>query len=141
MYAVITAEGRLAYLGECQDQALATFNSKEGVSLHQVDSPEELNALLDKDDAVRAVVDDTTETFKALVDKLDELGLNKDLASKVSENSTYLLGEAKSLGVKGMKAVGEGFVALGELLRKASAEEKKEEECGHSTCCNHHHDH
>jgi hypothetical protein len=138
MYAVITTEGRLAYLGECQDQALATFNSKEGASLHQVDSPEELNVLLGKSDVVGSVVDRTSETFNALVQKLDEIGLNKNLAAKVADNGHYLLGEARSLGVKGMKAVGEGFVALGELLRKASDEEKHKDCCGGGCSAEHH---
>lgn len=130
MYAVITG-GRLSYLGECQDEALDTFNSKPNSSLHLVESQEELDELLDTEVDVAAIVSDS---FTSLVGKLSELGVNQDLPSKLRDNSVKLMGEAKSLGVKGMKAVGEGFVALGELLRKASAE-TTEDCCGDPKCC------
>lgn len=115
MYAVIT-EGRLSYLGECQDQALATFNAKPNSTLHSVEDHEELDVLLQKQSTK------TSDVFDELIEKLDELGINEDFADKIRDNGVKLVGEVKSLGIKGMQAVGEGFVALGELLRKSSEE-------------------
>jgi hypothetical protein len=134
MYAVIT-EGRLSYLGECRDEALATFNSKPNSTLRSVENVDELNDLLDIEEI--DIEEELSEGFQVLVQKLDELGLNQNLVETVKSNGAKLVGEAKSLGIKSMKAVGEGFVALGELLRNAT----KDEECHEEDCCLHKHEH
>jgi hypothetical protein len=140
MYAVFT-NGGLSYLGECQDQALSTFNSKPGSTLHQVSDLDELHELVEEHNLSACAEDpgvdfqqNVSEAFQTVVNKLDEWGINKALAEKVRDGGEKLVGEARSLGIQGMKTVGEGFVALGELLRKAS----KDDDCGgdnHGGCC------
>jgi hypothetical protein len=147
MYAVVSG-GLLLYLGDCRDNAMTYFNDNECMtpSLHTVADITQLATLLDHDNRVVAQVDDplnqvgntVSSAFKGLVDQLDQLGVNQDLATKVMNNGEKLVGEAKSLGVKGMNVVGEGFVALGELLRKASTEEKQKAETNgtvNHSCC------
>jgi hypothetical protein len=56
------------------------------------------------------------------------LGINQDLAEKVYQNSEKVIAEVRYIGVRGMKAVGEGFIALGDLLKKAGDEQEHEEE-------------
>jgi hypothetical protein len=62
------------------------------------------------------------------IQNLDELGINQDLAEKVYQNSEKVIAEVRYIGVRGMKAVGEGFIALGDLLKKAGDEQEHEEE-------------
>lgn len=128
MFAVISNEG-LEFLGNAHNEALDALETNPGSTLHSVANLEELELALTKEKVKRELSD----AFRGLTDKLDELGINEDLAKKVRENGKKLVGEVKSLGVRGMKAVGEGFVALGELLRKAGVE--KEEDTDDETHC------
>ncbi len=130
MYAVF-AEGRLAYLGNCQDEALKVFNAKPNANLHTVQNMAEVDYLLHdyqaglEDDTTNPTMeDDLSDAFQTVIDKLDEWGINKNMADKVREGGEKLVGEARSLGVRGMRTVGDGFIALGELLRRASEDEQ-----------------
>lgn len=158
MYAVLNG-GFLVYLGNCQDEALKHLkNGGNSATMRHVDSLEDLVNLIDVEnvtvgatdevaEAINGMTDTLSSAFKGLVDKLNEVGDTQDLAAKVKSSSEKLVGEAKSLGARGMKVVGEGFVALGDLLRKASATEGKKEACqsnGHDPshhCCGGHGDH
>lgn len=159
MYAVLTG-GFLVYLGNNQDEAMKHLKNGGNVAvMKHVDSLEDLVNLIEVEnvtvgvtpDEVAEAINDMTDTlssaFKGLVDKLNEVGNTQDLAAKVKSSSEKLVGEAKSLGARGMKVVGEGFVALGDLIRKAGVDEGKKEACqsnGHDPshhCCGGHGDH
>ena len=61
-----------------------------------------------------------------LFDKLDEMGFNIENATELTETlkgrSKKVANQVRSLGIKGMKAVGEGFIALGDLLKSAEGD-------------------
>lgn len=152
MYAVF-AHQSLVYLGNCRDEALLFVDSNAGASLHSVSDLVDLSNLFDEqvlgyelEDEVeftaQTVGDQLSDAAHVVVQKLDSLGINaenaEDLAKKLKDGGEKTLAEVRSLGIKGMKAVGEGFVALGELLRKADAK-KEAEECDKSGgCCGGH---
>lgn len=123
MFAVIF-DGRLLYAGHSQSEALliceANFNSK----LIHCESVAELEEIL----APKEVMEDTedfSQLLSELVAKLDELGINEELADRVIATGEEVIGEIKAIGSRGMKTVGEGFIALGELLRGQSETDRK----------------
>jgi hypothetical protein len=144
MYATIHS-GTVIYLGVCRDTAYEAAHEDDDV--FQVNTLEELaialrpKEIMDEAEAVlNAAEAEYSRAFDKLVNKLDECGINKELAEKIKANGEKLVGEAKSLGIRGMRAVGSGFVALGDLLRKAGEKEEEEikERAGdHHDCCGH----
>lgn len=121
---LVTCQNQIRYLGECRDKAIEAFNANQGASLQFLNSGDELNTAL-RDDK------DPSDAFKSLIDRLDGLGVNQELAAKIKDNGVKLFGEAKSLGVRGLKVVGEGFVAIGELLKGAG----EDQPCSRPHCC------
>ena len=65
-----------------------------------------------------------------LLRKLEALGITAENADKltkqVREHSDKAIAEVRSLGIRGMKAVGDGFIAFGDLLRKAAKDDDDE---------------
>jgi hypothetical protein len=137
MYAVVT-EGAVVYLGPCPGlakQVAEDYSDEllgEVATVVEVVNLDELAAAMNppETDKVADLVEKGVVLLDSLVEKLDKLGVNKDLADKVRTNSEKVVAEVKTLGVNGMKAVGEGFVALGDLLRKAEGKG-----CGKPDCC------
>jgi hypothetical protein len=127
MYAVIF-ERKPIYLGTEPGKAIDVFNSTAGSELHKIESLEQLSGLVEENPKNFQVQDQLSEAAQRLVQKLDELGINQDLAEKVYQNSEKVIAEVRYIGVRGMKAVGEGFIALGDLLKKAGDEQAHEEE-------------
>jgi hypothetical protein len=102
--------------------------SSQGVyTMVQVDSIEELMAKM----MPESEQDEQDDLVAELLQKLDDLGLTPENAEKftkqVQEQSEKAIAEVRSLGIRGMKAVGDGFIAFGDLLRKAAKEDKPEE--------------
>lgn len=64
-----------------------------------------------------------SETLKKAVNQLNELGVNEKLVDNVVTKANSLVGEVRSLGIKGMKTVGESFIDIGNLLK--SVDDKK----------------
>ena len=127
MYAVIF-ERKPIYLGTEPGKAIDVFNSKAGSELHKIESLEQLSGLVEENPKNFQVQDQLSEAAQRLVQKLDELGINQDLAEKVYQNSEKVIAEVRYIGVRGMKAVGEGFIALGDLLKKAGEEQEHEDD-------------
>lgn len=126
MYAVIF-EKKPIYLGTEPGKAIDVFNSTAGSELHKIESLEQLSGLVEENPKNFQVQDQLSEAAQRLVQKLDELGINQDLAEKVYQNSEKVIAEVRYIGVRGMKAVGEGFIALGDLLKKAGDEQEHED--------------
>jgi len=63
-----------------------------------------------------------------VLNKLDGLGLNAEnverFTQQVQEQGEKAVAEVRSLGIRGMQVVGDGFVALGDLLKKAADKDK-----------------
>ena len=95
MYAVIS-QGAVVYLGN--------------------DSLKAARVLGEFGDETRMVV---VETLEGLVQSL-ESGVEKLKKADVEELSDELVAQVQTLGIKSMKVVGDRFVALGDLLRKAA---------------------
>lgn len=76
------------------------------------------------DDLAKHVMPETEEV-DVLADVLEKLEKLVDpanaekFAAQIQEHSGKVVAEVKSMGIAGMKAVGDGFVALGDLIRKA----------------------
>lgn len=144
MYAVFTHKC-LLHLGRCQEEALSVFNDNPGTTLHQVENLEQLEKVFSvlnavevtaEEDPLEVLSEQLSDAANFVVQKLDELGVNAEnaesLSKKLKDGGDKTFAEVKSLGIKGMQAVGEGFVALGDLLRKSG----KKEECNdHKGCC------
>lgn len=68
------------------------------------------------------------DVLAEVLKKLEEL-VSPETAEKfavqIQEQTGKVVAEVKSMGITGMKAVGDGFIALGDLIRKAG--ETKEE--------------
>jgi len=86
------------------------------------------------EDLAKAIMMQKEETPEELVDellrKLEALGITAENADKltkqVREHSDKAIAEVRSLGIRGMKAVGDGFIAFGDLLRKAAKDDDDE---------------
>jgi hypothetical protein len=69
-------------------------------------------------------VDVLNDVLKKLEELVDPANAEK-FAAQIQEQTGKVVAEVKSMGIAGMKAVGDGFVALGDLLRNSANEEKK----------------
>lgn len=68
------------------------------------------------------------DVLAEVLKKLEELvspETAEKFAAQIQEQTGKVVAEVKSMGITGMKAVGDGFIALGDLIRKAG--ETKEE--------------
>lgn len=68
------------------------------------------------------------DVLAEVLKKLEELvspETAEKFAAQIQEQTGKVVAEVKSMGITGMKAVGDGFIALGDLIRKAG-ETKKE---------------
>jgi hypothetical protein len=127
MYAVVF-ENTLLYLGEDQALALETFRSKPKSSIHNIDSVDKLKdiGVVDSPEVDQFIEQEFSEAIQKVFNKLEEFGLSSDLPAKIQENSERVVAEVRHIGIKGMRTVGEGFIALGDLLNKIAKEESKD---------------
>lgn len=117
MYAVILNRG-LFYLGNDYDKAIRIHQKHKNSCLHYEITLNELSSILGFTEP--EVTDEhLSQAVQCLVQKLKDLGIKVDVTDKVKESSEKVLAEVKFVGLRGMKTVGDGFVALGDLLRKA----------------------
>lgn len=130
-YYAVFSNGAMIHFGSNQKEALAYL--KGNATLVSVNSLEDLLCAFESHwiaSQVRKEDDnDLSNAFTSLLDRLDRMGINEenaeDMMSKLKENSKKVVSEAKSLGVQGMKAVGEGFIALGDLLVSTGKDKDK----------------
>jgi len=129
MFAVIIDKA-IVYLGPDNQKAVELFNSKkaeEEASLINVSTLDELAFALQEMQSRNEFSDAIDKVFQML----DEAGINEKTVEEVTavlkDKGDAAITEVKHLGIKGMAAVGEGFVAIGDLLKKASQPETPEE--------------
>ena len=148
MYAVIT-DGAIHYLGNdviVAGEVLEQVEGKSRRTLVSVSTLEELASIYsnaqadlkgdpkipDIDEDIADITEGLSEAAQRVIDYLNEAGLNAENAERISEsvvmNSKATIAEVRSLGIKGMKTVGDRFLALGELIRKAAEDEAHEKE-------------
>jgi hypothetical protein len=127
MYAVVL-EKTLLYLGEDQSLALETFRSNPKSSIHNIESIDKLKdiGVIESPEADQFIEQEFSDAIQRILNKLEEFGLSSDLPEKIQANSEKVIAEVRHIGIKGMKTVGEGFIALGDLLNKIAKEEDKE---------------
>lgn len=125
MYAVIVNKN-IVYLGSDKQRALGFYTEAAAIEkcFAEVNSLEELEVMLQP--MVQA--ESLSEAASRVLDALHDAGFNKedlrDMTRRIKANGEKAVAEVRSLGIKGMKAVGEGFIALGDLLRKAGEDEE-----------------
>ena len=131
MYAVLKGK-EIVYMGDDSTIAVSKFqlHEKDAIpaQLVQVKDLQELLVILSPKaempagPAPKQEDDVFSEAAKALFETLDELGLNSDTTDRVVSDIKKNIAEVRSLGIDAMKAVGDGFVAFGDLLRKTGEE-------------------
>jgi hypothetical protein len=128
MYAVFQ-DGVVFYVGSDAVVAAQILQSQgSAASMVTVDSLEELADLTSTKDNP---FDGLSQAAARLLQILDDSGLNAETMEKTTEKlrsqGEKAVAQVRSLGIQGMKTVGDGFVALGDLLRKASETPEKSE--------------
>lgn len=129
MYAVL-AEGAIYYLGNCRDTALGVLESKDGATLSNISTLNGLAAAFEACSKPECTEEDAPSRLDEVLRKLDDIDLNgntEEVLNRVREGGEKLIGQVRSLGLRGMKATGEGLAAIGDLLQQASAEEESSE--------------
>lgn len=126
MYAVL-ANKTIHYVGTDKDLAKEIFESKIGASLVNVNTLSELASFYDSSTkAEETPFDGLSEAAERVLDMLDDLGVNErsveEVVETLKDKGQSAVAEVRHLGIKGMQTVGESFVALGDLLKKASEE-------------------
>lgn len=117
----VLADGCVLYLGN--DEATVNFlmggakNDSSDVEVREVYTLEDLASYFEEEEE-----DPVADSLDRLLQRLEELDVD-EIADRLIEKGEKAVAEVRSLGVRGMEAVGRGFVALGELLNKAAEEE------------------
>lgn len=99
--------------------------SSNGIyTISEISSLEDLKNLIMPKIKEKEEVDVLTDVLKKL-EKLASPENAEKFATQIQEQAGKVVAEVRSMGIAGMKAVGDGFVVLGDLIRKAG-EEKEE---------------
>lgn len=132
MYAVLS-EGSIAYLGDCRDAALAVLDTKDGAQLTTVTTLAGLKKAFEQhadqqdcDPEEGCSVSRLDEVLQKL-DDLDLGGTTEEVLEKVRNGGERLIGQVRSLGLRGMKGLGEGLAAVGDLLQQAGEDEDEDD--------------
>lgn len=128
MYAVLT-DNTVLYLGECRTKAVEVLDQNPKAEMKKVDSLDDLKDVINP---AKTEEDILSDAIVGLFDKLEELGFTAEnaesLTAKLQLHADKAVAEVRSLGIRGMKAVGDGFIALGDLLRKAEKQQHDDDE-------------
>jgi hypothetical protein len=108
LYAVFF-DAKILYFGPNQQEAFEVFQNNKGSTLKQVDSIDEIKELK---------CDNLSKNLDEILEKLKKINFENSTIDEIINSEK--IAEVKYLGIKSMKTVGEGFVALGDLINKAS---------------------
>jgi hypothetical protein len=123
MYATIVS-GHVVYLGDCRLQAEKITDSNSLPQVFEVHSLEDLQRVMQPEISFKEKArQHFNQAFQDVVENFDKIGVNKEFFDNIQSKSVTLIEEAKSLSVRGMKAVGEGFIALGKLMHQEGEKE------------------
>lgn len=125
MYAVFADEA-IHYLGTDQEAAMAVLKSKTGGTLSSVDSLTDLQILFSQNAKNKKSSKHPSRLDEVLrkLEEIDLAGEAEEVLRVTKENSEKAIGQVRSMGLRGLKGLGEGFTALGDLLQKASEEKE-----------------
>ena len=135
MYAVI-ANKAIHYLGTDKEEAVQVLGSKLGASMVNVSTLTELASLFSAHVVNECSQPSQTNPFgkpnhfskaaERVLEILDEVGVDErsveEVVQTLRERGQAAATEVRHVGIKGMRTVGEGFVALGDLLKKQAEE-------------------
>ncbi len=122
MYATIAKlDGGVAviYIGKNQKTADDLAEQTDG-DVVVVETLEELSSALTEREIAAKISDFAEGLSDAAKKVLDKLKIDdpEELGRKLREQGEKTVAEVRSLGIKGMKVVGDGFINLGQLLKK-----------------------
>ena len=135
MHAVIV-DGAVIYLGNDGNKAVEILTSKQEqkASLFSVSTLSELASVLRLSQAKQNVEESASQAIERLFDTLDEAGINEksveEVVAVLKQKGDAAVAEVRHLGIKGMKTMGDSFIALGDLLKQASQKQPEEPENG-----------
>lgn len=153
MYAVfLREEKKVAYFGNDMEEALSVLNTNSKYTLKEFSDSKKLEDFLFGEkccndsctaEETRACCGEETttnqtskeeefsKTLDNLMNDLENLGLNEEFFDKfhskieeIQSEGLKLTSEVKHLGIKTMRAVGEKFIAIGDVLKSFSEEKK-----------------
>lgn len=110
LYAVFF-NSKILYFGSNQQEAFEVFQNNKGSTLKQVDSIDQIKELK---------CDSFSKNFDEILEKLKKINFENSTIDEIIDSEK--IAEVKYLGIKSMRTVGEGFVALGDLLNKTSGD-------------------
>lgn len=120
MYAAVSG-GRLLYAGNSLEKACEACKDVENAKMVEFQSWDEIPEIVS--DSLESTEEDLdleqafSDALNDVVQKLNDMGVNEDLPNKLLDVGGKILADIKLVGSNGVKTVGEGFIALGELLR------------------------
>lgn len=127
MYAVFNKQA-IRFLGSDLDQANKALKLKIGSTMANVGSLTELATLFDTHHESDA--QGLSQAAERVFKMLDDAGINQanaeDVLAALKERGDKVIADVSSLGIKSMATVGDGFLAIGDLLKKASKEKDDE---------------
>jgi len=132
MQFAVFSEDAIVYMGACPTEAAKAFGSKGGVKLETFSTAEELSQKFEahktKVESLSFEAEEFSEVFNKMLDKLDSLGINIEnteaCVAGIQEQSEKIIGAVHHHGLQILKAAGNKFVWLGELLHDACEKEE-----------------
>ena len=126
-YYAVLVDHTVAYVGSDLMTAARVLDAKgpSGARMITVASLKELSGIINEspEPKEQEVVDGLSQAAARLFQVLDESGVSTETIEKATQTlksgGDTVIAQVRSLGIEGMKTVGDGFVALGDLLRKA----------------------
>lgn len=114
MFATII-NGVVVYLGNCREKAVSVGND---LAVKEVNSLEELSLMMNPKSTTKSADQELSDILTKLSQNLYDNVANKDFLDQLKSDSKNVVVEAKNLGARGIKTVGAGFIAIGDLLNK-----------------------
>jgi hypothetical protein len=136
MYAIFDKQA-IRFLGSDIDRANEILKSKVGSTMANVGSLTELATLFDAhltghESDAQSDAQGFSQAAERVFQMLDDAGINQekmeDVLAALKERGDKVVADVSSLGIKSMATVGDGFLALGDLLKKASEERDDEDD-------------
>lgn len=135
---VVFSEDAIVFIGQDVTEASTAFQLKNGTKIIDINGLEDLiekfNAHISKTTSQscdgECSDDPLSDALNSVLDRLDDMGINSEnaeqYAHKFTDAGKKVVGGVKHLGCKAMKAVGEGFISIGDLMKdEADSEELK----------------